>query len=224
MLVMDIVFVTDFVCPYCLVAKEALAQALKETGLEARIRLCPMELTEEPARQVDTYHDEKRRAGYQVLEEPARQLGLDMKLPPAVVPRPYTRLAFEGWHMAEENGLGEVYSDLIYKAYFIDEKDIGDMDVLTGSAKKAGLDKEAFRRALITGRYSEKEKEACAYARRVLQVKSIPAIYLNGRKVELSAFTKEEMCRILLQEKERADREGAGEEDGQGASGGGSGR
>ena len=100
MLVMDIVFVTDFVCHYCLVATEALAKALKETGLEARIRLCPMELTEEPARQVDTYHDEKRRAGYQVLEEPARQLGLDMKLPPAVVPRPYTRLAFEGWHMA----------------------------------------------------------------------------------------------------------------------------
>ena len=30
MLVMDIVFVTDFVCPYCLVAKEALAQAWRQ--------------------------------------------------------------------------------------------------------------------------------------------------------------------------------------------------
>ena len=33
---LDILFVTDFVCPYCLVAKEALNQALKEGGVKAK--------------------------------------------------------------------------------------------------------------------------------------------------------------------------------------------
>ena len=30
---LSILFVSDYVCPYCLVAKEALKEALKETGL-----------------------------------------------------------------------------------------------------------------------------------------------------------------------------------------------
>ena len=79
---LDILFVTDFVCPYCLVAKEALDQSLRELGLEAKISLQPLELTEEPNPRVDTCHDEKRKAHYQVLVEPCRQMGLDMKLPP----------------------------------------------------------------------------------------------------------------------------------------------
>ena len=73
---LDILFVTDFVCPYCLVAKEALDQSLRELGLEAKISLQPLELTEEPNPRVDTCHDEKRKAHYQVLVEPCRQMGL----------------------------------------------------------------------------------------------------------------------------------------------------
>lgn len=34
---MQILFISDYVCPYCLVAKEALKQALAETGIEAEI-------------------------------------------------------------------------------------------------------------------------------------------------------------------------------------------
>ena len=119
---LDILFVTDFVCPYCLVAKAALEAALKETGTEAHIRIQPLELTREPKERVDTYHDEARRKRYQVLVEPAKALGLDMKLPPAVCPRPYTRLAFEGLFFAREKGLEDRYADLVYRAYFEEER------------------------------------------------------------------------------------------------------
>lgn len=202
---LDILFVTDFVCPYCLVAKEALKEAMEETGIQAQIRIQPMELTEEPKERVDTYHDERRRAGYQVLAEPARRLGLDMKLPPAVIPRPYTRLAFEGWHFAEERGCGEAYSDRMYRAYFIDEMDIGDLEILVQLAGSIGLDLDAFRRALLEGAYSEQERAACAYSRKELQVKGIPAIYVNGQKVEVHAYTKEEMAQILRQKAKEAE-------------------
>ena len=82
---MEILFISDYVCPYCLVAKEALRQAMAETGITPDITWHPYELTPEPKPQVDTYHDEKRRAGYQRLVEPCRKLGLDMKLPPNVI-------------------------------------------------------------------------------------------------------------------------------------------
>ena len=110
---LDILFVTDFVCPYCLVAKEALKEALKEEGLKANITLQPLELTEEPSPPVDTFHDEKRKSRYQVLVKPCKELGLDMKLPPQVCPRPYTRLDFEGYFYALDKGKGPV----ILKSY-----------------------------------------------------------------------------------------------------------
>lgn len=199
---LNILFVTDYVCPYCLVAKEALKQALEETGIEAQILMQPLELTEEPKERVDTYHDETRKAHYQILIEPARQLGLDMKLPPAVVPRPYTRLAFEGWYFARKFGLEDAYSDRMYRAYFIDEKDIGDLEVLVSLAESIGLDPAEYRKALLAGTYSKEEKEDVAYSRNVLQVKGIPAIYINGQKAALQTYTKEEMIGILTQQEE----------------------
>ena len=73
---MQILFISDYVCPYCLVAKEALSQALARTGHQANITWQPYELTPEPKERVDTYNDERRRAGYQVLVEPCKKLGL----------------------------------------------------------------------------------------------------------------------------------------------------
>lgn len=197
---MDILFISDYVCPYCLVAKEALKQALEETGIQASITWQPYELTMEPAERVDTYHDERRKAGYQVLVEPCRKLGLDMKLPPHVIPRPYSRLAFEGWYYACEQGLGEEYNDLMYRAYFIEELDIGDITVLKELALCIGLDGDAYEQALINGTYSEKEKEAVLYSRNELQPRGVPTIYINDEKIMLNDYTKDEMIQILTDE------------------------
>lgn len=197
---MEIKFISDYVCPYCLVAKEALKQALEATGLSADIIWQPFELTPEPGERVDTYHDENRKAHYQILEEPCRQLGLDMKLPPKVIPRPYSRLAFEGWHYACEKGRGEEYNDLIYRAYFIEELDIGKVSVLAGLAERAGLDAADFTAALENGIYFQKQKEAAEYSRNLPEVRSVPTIYINGEKIHLRKYTKEEMIDILINE------------------------
>lgn len=194
---MEILFLTDYVCPYCLVAKEALRQALDALELEAHITYQPYELTPEPRERVDTWHDERRRAGYQVLVEPCRQLGLDMKLPPKVIPRPYTRLAFEGWFYACDHGCGDRYNDAVYRAYFIDEQDIGEISVLAQLAARVGLDADDFAAALCAGTYTAQEKAAVQYTREVLQPKGVPTIYIDGNKVSLSAYTKQEMMRIL---------------------------
>ena len=196
----DILFISDYVCPYCLVAKEALKQALQETGVEANITWQPYELTREPKPQVDTYNDESRRKKYVVLVEPCKQLGLDMKLPPKVVPRPYTRLAFEGWFFACDNGKGDEYNDALYKAYFIDEQNIGDVEVLTALAEKVGLDGAAFKAALENGTYTEVEKAAVDYARNELKPSGVPTIYINGEKVAVAEYTKDEMIRILSEQ------------------------
>lgn len=194
---MDILFISDYVCPYCLVAKEALFQAMETAGVTANITWQPYELTPEPKERVDTWHDERRRAGYQILVKPAESLGLDMKLPPKVIPRPYTRLAFEGWYYACEHGKGEEYNDLVYRAYFIDEQDIGEINVLCAIAKKVGLDSDDFAKALHDGVYTEAEQKAVRYSREVLKPKGVPTIYIDGQQIALNSYTKAEMLQIL---------------------------
>lgn len=194
---LKIVFVSDYVCPYCFVAKEALKQALEETKIEAQITWQPLELTVEPKERVDTYHDEVRKEKYQVLVEPCKKLGLDIKLPPYVVPRPYTRLAFEGWYFACEQGVGDAYNDLMYRAYFVEEQDIGNMEVLVSLAERVGLNGMEFKGTLEEGIYSIAEKEAVTYSREVLNVIGVPSIYINEEQITLSEYTKEEMIQIL---------------------------
>lgn len=194
---LDILFVTDYVCPYCLVAKEALVQAMAETGIEANIRIQPMELTVYPKERVDTYSDPVRRSHYTVLVEPAKQLGLDMKLPPHVIPRPYSTNAFLGRYYAMELGKEAAYNDLMYKAYFIEELDIEDMNVLCKLVERLEMDPAAFRASVESGAH-QKELDACNdYSRNVLQVKGIPTIYINDKKISLETYTKEEMIGIL---------------------------
>lgn len=200
----DILFVTDFVCPYCLVAKAALEEALRETGMEADIRIQPFELTQEPKPRVDTYHDEERKKRYQILMEPARALGLDMKLPPAVCPRPYTRLAFEGLFFAREKGMEERYADLVYRAYFEEEQDIGETEILCGIAERAGLNGDEFRKALQEGIYTEKVGKETEYSRTALEITGVPTIYLNGKKLSVEKYTKEEMIKILQEGQEES--------------------
>lgn len=193
----EIVFVTDFVCPYCIVAKEAFRAAMEETGIHADIRIQPFELTEEPAERVDTFHDKERKSHYGILDAPVKELGLAAHIPPEVVPRPYTRLAFEGWFFAEERGCGDRYADLVYRAYFIDEKDIGEPEVLAELAQKAGLDPDEFLRALNDGVYTAKEKEAVRYSKEVLKVEGVPTLFINGERLELAEYTKAEVADVL---------------------------
>lgn len=194
---LDVLFVTDFVCPFCIVEKENLKLALEELGQEAKIRILPFELTEEPKERVDTCHDEKRKEHYKILVEPAKKLGLDAKFPPDVCPRPYTRLAFEGLFYAEEKGCADAYADAVYRAYFVEEQDIGDLEILCGLAEKVGLDREEYRRALVQGTYTAREKEANAHSKQDLCVTSVPTIYVNGGKLPVKEFTKEELKGLL---------------------------
>lgn len=194
---MEILFVTDFVCPYCLVAKEALERALEATGMEANIKIQPHELTPEDRPPVDTWNDARRRAGYQKLVAPCEKLNMPMKLPPYVIPRPYTRLAFEGWFFADSQGKGNAYADTAYKAYFYEEQDIGKLEVLTAMAEKIGMDPVAFVEALEQGTYTQAQKEAADYSRNVLKTSHVPTIFVDGKEITISDYSVEEMIQIL---------------------------
>lgn len=191
--------ISDYVCPYCYVAKEALQQAEKRYGFQLEIAYLPYEINPFGQPQIDAYHDAERNKRYQeVLAPLVEQLQLEMKLPPKVIPRPYSRLAFVGTEYAKEQGLGKVFSDLVMHAYYVEEQDIGQPDILIGLAGKAGLHQEAFAKALTSEHYLQKVVEQEQQVLRDYQPEHVPTI-LIGDHIRLNggAYTPEELASYL---------------------------
>lgn len=195
---MEILFVTDYVCPYCIVAKAALKEALARTGMDAKITWQPFELTSEDRPRRDMSNPTPERiAQMEALARKGSALSLALKLPPNVHPRPYTRLAFEGWYYASEHGAGDAYADAMYRAYFEEELDIGSVPVLASIAARLGLDAADFTAALENGTYTAAEKEAVAYSRQVLKPSGVPTLFIDGQRVMLEDYTADELVNIL---------------------------
>lgn len=188
---------SDFVCPYCYVLETLINQVRRELDIE--IEYLPFELTEPPAPRVDTYNDPERRARYaRELEPLCREIGLKMCLPPNVTPRPYTRLAFQGLYAAREQGLEGPYCHRIFRAYFEEERDIGDLQELASLAAEAGLDSAIFREALENGRWETEEREAVRHTKQDLQVRVVPTIFLGEHRLEGGAQSARELKDWLL--------------------------
>lgn len=193
---LDILFVTDYVCPYCILAKEALRRALDKLYLDAKITYQPLLLKPKPPVKFNP-DDPAVKKRFELLSSGSRALDIDMKIPVNVNPRPVTRLAFEGWHYALEQGKGDEYADLMYRAYFVEEKDIGDIEVLRGLAKRIGLNGEEYVKVIESGKYTETVLAKDNASRNELKVKGVPTIYIDGTPIELNDYTVEEMVNIL---------------------------
>lgn len=193
---LDILFVTDYVCPYCILAKEALRRALDKLYLDAKITYQPLLLKPKPPVQFNP-DDPAIKKRFETLTNAAKALDIDMKMPVKISPRPVTRLAFEGWHYALEQGKGDEYADLMYRAYFVEEKNIGEIEVLRELAERIGLNGEEYVKAIESGRFTEIVLAKDDHSRNELKVRGVPTIYIDGTPIELNEYTVEEMVNIL---------------------------
>lgn len=209
---LDIAFVTDFVCPYCLVAKEALEQAILELNLrkDVKITYYPYELTPPEKEQVDTVHDTVRLTKYAALSVAAEELMMtSMKIPPNVSPRPRTRLAWEAWLYACDHDRAGLWGASMYHAYFMDELDIGDREVLLHIAKTLLMNTADLAAAWDEGRYTQRLLDMEQEAREKFQPRGVPCIYINGRYAKIKDYTKDEMVYRLMEAMENARKESA---------------
>ena len=193
---LDILFVTDYVCPYCILAKEALKRALDKLYLDAKITYQPLLLKPKPPVQFNP-DDPAVKKRFDLLSSASRALDIDMKIPVNVNPRPVTRLAFEGWHYALEQGKGDEYADLMYRAYFVEEKNIGEIEVLKELAERIGLNGEEYVEVINSGKYTETVLAKDNASRNELKVRGVPTIYIDGHQIELDEYTVDEMVNIL---------------------------
>lgn len=177
----EITVVSDFVCPYCFWL-EALMERLPE---HPPVRYAPFQLTRRGEAQVDVAADPERRARYaQTLAPVCEALGLEMYLPPRVSPRPYTDLAFQGWYFARAQGAGDAFYKRVFRAYFQEEQDIGDIGVLCALAEDVGLDAAALRRALEDGTYARAVEQDMDETQKQLEIRMVPTLVCGAHRLE----------------------------------------
>ena len=177
----EITVYTDYVCPYCLLAETILREAMR--GKDVRIRWRPFELRPDPVPTLRVEDDYLPTVWLKSVYPLAERLGVPIVLP-RISPQPRTDKAFEAFAFAETHGLGHEFSMRVMRAFFQEEKDIGDIDVLVSLAQDIGLKGGEVRRTLLEGTFTRVHREALRHAREEAQVVAVPTIIIGDRRIE----------------------------------------
>jgi len=129
-----------------------LEARLRKRGLVPGVDLLPLpfEVNPPPHALLDA-EDTEWETRWNRAVEAAPRMGLPGKAPWIV---PWTRKAHElVFHAAEENSPGEIH-EALFRAYLIDGRDIGRVDVLVDLARETGLDPTRAKAALDVDKHT----------------------------------------------------------------------
>lgn len=167
----------DFVCPFCLLGEQVVRKATE--SLDVDIVWMPFELREYPTPTLRPEDDYLPRIWKQSVYPTAERMGIDIRLP-TISPQPYTRKAFLGLQYAVENGKGDGYVDAVLRAFFQQDRDIGDTDVLKAIVQDLGLDTLGFDTVLNSSLHRDRHDAALRQAQEV-GIRAVPSVAVGGR-------------------------------------------
>ena len=195
---------SDYVCPYCFLAERPLEDAITAAEVDLDIKWRPFELRPHPTPTLEPAGDYLQTSWQRSVFPMAKSMGVPIVLP-KVSPQPYTRLAFEGHLFAEGAGKSAEYTHRMFTAFFQDELDIGDPEVLTELAAELGLDGEDFRAALDGGSFAEEHARLLRHSYEDMQIRAVPTFLVDDLKLEGVVPAETLIAAIEHVAKERAD-------------------
>lgn len=166
---------SDFVCPFCYLEIPVLDRLQEEFGARLQIHWRAYELRPEPAPTLDPSGEYLRSAWANAVYPMAAERGMTMRLPPV---QPRSRKALEAAAHARSEEKGDEMRAAIFRAFFEEGKDIGQIEVLLEIADSVGLKKEPLRQALKEGRHTEDvlEDQQLAYD---LGLSAVPTMLIH---------------------------------------------
>ena len=181
---------SDIVCPWCYVGKRRLERALAQLngGAHARITWRPFQLN--PTMSSDgmdraTYLKAKFGSleNFGRMEEQLLAAGVEERIPFAfekIHRTPNTFVAHRLVWYAAQQGKQDAMVEALFRAYFLEGQNIGDVMTLTQVAAEAGLDRTETEKLLESenGVVEVKAEEAVG---RQLGIRRVPYFVFNGR-------------------------------------------
>lgn len=157
---------SDIVCPFCYIGKRKLEHALGGFPAGDRVDVVWRSFQLQPDTRTDPTRNSIRslveRKGWSM--EAARQAAVDVANRARTVG---LELDFEGTkvantfdahrltHYAASLGKGDAIQERLFRAYFVEGRNVGDFQTLVELAVDIGLPELAARDALATGRFAE---------------------------------------------------------------------
>jgi predicted DsbA family dithiol-disulfide isomerase len=141
---------SDYVCPFCYLEEPVLDRIAKEYGELVRIDWRPFELRPDPVPTLEPNCTYLRDIWARAVYPMAMERGMGLRLPPV---QPRSRLAHEAALFSKTESLFGAMNSALFKAFFGEGRDIGDLMTLVEIGKGIGLDPESLRQALEEGRH-----------------------------------------------------------------------
>ncbi len=174
---------SDYVCPFCYLEEPVLQEARKEFGEQLVVRWRAFELRPEPEPTLPPRGEYLLDIWERAVYPMARDRGMKLTLPPV---QPRSRLALEAAEFATAQGKFDELHRALFRAFFEEGRDIGDLEVLLSIGHSVGLEAEEMRDSLKTGKYraSVLEDEALAAT---FGLSGVPALLVRGDGILLDS-------------------------------------
>lgn len=204
-------FVSDVACPWCAVGLGNLLAAIDRVkdSVSVELRMRPFELNPDmPAGGQNTLERLEKKYGYSreqitanraVISERAAAVGMPMRMTEA--DKSYNTFdAHRLLHWAGEQGQDAqiALKRALLKTYHHDNLDTSQAGVLLQAVAQAGLDAEAAREVLASGRFAD-EVRAEVQKWQAAGISSVPSIIINSQYLLSGAQPVETFEQALLQ-------------------------
>ncbi|WP_419913387.1 DsbA family oxidoreductase [Hoeflea sp.] len=188
----NIDIVSDVMCPWCYIGKKRLEQALSKLpdDIDVDVRWRPYQLDPtlpKEGKDREQYLSEKfggsERAKqiYANIVDAGREENIPFDFEAiAVSPNTLDAHRIIRWAASEAPGVQDRLVDLLFKAFFIEGKNIGDNDVLLDAAEQAGMDR-AITESLLVGQADCLEVEQEIEVARKMGVTGVPCFILDNK-------------------------------------------
>lgn len=184
---MQIDIYSDIVCPWCYVGKRRLERALDSVGGDIHVTWRPFQLN--PTMSLEgmdrTTYLRAKFGSLEVFGRMKEQLlasGVEEGIPFAFEKIQRTPNTFSAhrlvWYAAGHGQQDEVVETL-FRAYFVEGNNIGDLETLAHAAAEAGLDRTEIEKFLASEKGVVEVKTEEAAGRR-LGIRGVPYFVLNG--------------------------------------------
>jgi predicted DsbA family dithiol-disulfide isomerase len=205
--VIQIDVVSDVVCPWCIVGFKQLDQALQQQNVLARLRWHPFELNPQMPAEGQNLREHIMEKYGSTAEQSAHarerltsigaELGFDFNFTDdSRMVNTFQAHQLLDW--AEGHGRQHPLKLALFEAYFTDQKDVSDIDVLADAAGAAGLDSQAARLALASGDHQApvREKQKFWTSR---GISGVPSMVFAGKYLTTGAQGVETYANVLKQ-------------------------
>ena len=203
---------SDIVCPWCYVGKRRLERALAQLNgaVRARITWRPFQLNPTMSSDgMDRTAYLKAKFGsleaFGRMEEQLLAAGVEERIPFAFEKIQRTPNTFAAhrlvWYAAQQ-GTQDNVVEALFRAYFLEGQNIGDVTTLTHVAAEAGLDRTETEEFLASDKGVVEVKAEEAVGRR-LGISGVPYFVLNG-SISISGAQPPDIFVSAIQQTEKA--------------------